>query len=114
MTLIMANIGTTITPWQIFFQQSAVVDKGMDIKDIKYGKFDTWFGSFMTCVVAAFIIIATAGVFHFNPDQSQGYRDIDSAAKTAAAMPQENRMRAIHLRAPNRTIAMLLGTSKTQ
>jgi Mn2+/Fe2+ NRAMP family transporter len=31
--LIMANIGTTITPWQIFFQQSAVVDKGMDIRD---------------------------------------------------------------------------------
>ena len=88
LTLIMANIGTTITPWQIFFQQSAVVDKGMDIKDIKYGKFDTLFGSVMTCVVAAFIIIATAGVFHFNPDQSQGYREIDSAAKTAAAMPQ--------------------------
>jgi len=88
LTLIMANIGTTITPWQIFFQQSAVVDKGMDIKEIKYGKFDTLFGSFMTCVVAAFIIIATAGVFHFNPDQSQGYREIDSAAKTAAAMPQ--------------------------
>ena len=60
----------------------------MDIKDIKYGKFDTLFGSFMTCLVAAFIIIATAGVFHFNPDQSQGYREIDSAAKTAAAMPQ--------------------------
>ena len=31
LTLIMANIGTTITPWQIFFQQSAVVDKGMDV-----------------------------------------------------------------------------------
>jgi len=88
LTLIMANIGTTITPWQIFFQQSAAVDKGMDIKDIKYGKFDTFFGSFMTCVVAAFIIIATAGVFRFNPDQAKGYQEIDSAAKTAAAMPQ--------------------------
>jgi Mn2+/Fe2+ NRAMP family transporter len=88
LTLIMANIGTTITPWQIFFQQSAVVDKGMDIKDIKYGKIDTFVGSFMTCLVAAFIIIATAGVFHFNPDPSRGYQEIDSAAKTAAAMPQ--------------------------
>jgi NRAMP (natural resistance-associated macrophage protein)-like metal ion transporter len=113
LTLIMANIGTTITPWQIFFQQSAVVDKGMDVKQIKYGKFDTFFGSFMTCVVAAFIIIATAGVFHFNPanpspatlaadsaanrstagpwsnvDPSfHSWRDMDSAAKTAAAMP---------------------------
>jgi len=37
LTLIMANIGTTITPWQIFFQQSAVVDKGMDVSDIRAG-----------------------------------------------------------------------------
>jgi NRAMP (natural resistance-associated macrophage protein)-like metal ion transporter len=114
LTLIMANIGTTITPWQIFFQQSAVVDKGMDLKQIKYGKFDTFFGSLMTCVVAAFIIIATAGVFHHNPanpseatlaadraanhatsgpwtsvDASfHSWQDMDSAAKTASAMPQ--------------------------
>jgi NRAMP (natural resistance-associated macrophage protein)-like metal ion transporter len=114
LTLIMANIGTTITPWQIFFQQSAVVDKGMDVKEIKYGKFDTFFGSFMTCTVAAFIIIATAGVFYYNPanpsratlaadaaanhatagpwsnvDPSfNTWRDMDSAAKTAVAMPQ--------------------------
>ena len=66
-TLIMANIGTTITPWQIFFQQSAVVDKGMDVRDMKFGKIDTFFGSLLTCVVAAFIIIATAGVFYYNP-----------------------------------------------
>ena len=44
-TLIMANIGTTITPWQIFFQQSAVVDKGMDVRDLKFGKIDTLFGA---------------------------------------------------------------------
>jgi len=90
------------------------VDKGMDVKQIKYGKFDTFFGSFLTCVVAAFIIIATAGVFHHNPanpspatlaadsaanhtttgpwssiDPSfHSWQDMDSAAKTAAAMPQ--------------------------
>ena len=87
-TLIMANIGTTITPWQIFFQQSAVVDKGMDVKQIKYGRIDTFFGAFMTCAVAAFIIIATAGVFHFNPDPDLKWRTIDSAARTAAAMPE--------------------------
>ena len=87
LTLIMANIGTTITPWQIFFQQSAVVDKGMDVADIKAGKIDTFIGSLLTCVVAAFIIIATAGVFHFNPDPDPKWRMIDSAAQTAAAMP---------------------------
>ena len=59
--IILANIGTTITPWQIFFQQSAVVDKGLDIHDIKFGKIDTFVGSLLTCLVAAFIIIATGG-----------------------------------------------------
>ncbi|MGA8655998.1 MAG: divalent metal cation transporter [Chthoniobacterales bacterium] len=88
LTLIMANIGTTITPWQIFFQQSAVVDKGMDLGDIKAGKIDTFVGSLMTCIVASFIIIATAGVFHFNPDPDPKWRTIESAAQTAAAMPE--------------------------
>jgi Mn2+/Fe2+ NRAMP family transporter len=84
-TLVMANIGTTITPWQIFFQQSAVVDKGMDVRDIKMGKFDTFAGAFMTCAVAAFIIIATAGVFYYNPG---GRIAVESAQQTAALMPQ--------------------------
>ncbi len=84
LTLIMANIGTTITPWQIFFQQSAVVDKGMDIKDIKYGKIDTLAGALLTCGVAVFIIIATAAAFHFHPG---GQILVESAAETATRMP---------------------------
>ncbi|OYV75115.1 MAG: hypothetical protein B7Z74_01445 [Deltaproteobacteria bacterium 21-66-5] len=84
LTLIMANIGTTITPWQIFFQQSAVVDKGMDVKDIRYGKIDTFVGALVTCIVAAFIIIAAAGVFYYHPGGQIG---IESAAQAAAKMP---------------------------
>ena len=64
--IILANIGTTITPWQIFFQQSAVVDKGFDIHDVKFGKIDTMFGAVATCVVAAFIIITTAAAFYYH------------------------------------------------
>jgi NRAMP (natural resistance-associated macrophage protein)-like metal ion transporter len=85
MMLILANIGTTITPWQIFFQQSAVVDKGMDVRDMKFGKLDTLFGSVMTCVVGAFIVIATAGVFFWNPG---GQIIVESAAQTAMKMPE--------------------------
>ncbi len=66
--IIMANIGTTITPWQIFFQQSSVVDKGMDVHDIKFGKIDTFTGSLLTGLVAIFIIIATgAAMYYHNP-----------------------------------------------
>jgi NRAMP (natural resistance-associated macrophage protein)-like metal ion transporter len=84
-TLIIANIGTTITPWQIFFQQSAVVDKGLDIKDVKFGKIDTLFGAFLTCVVAAFIIITTSALFYHNPG---GQIVVESAAQTAEMMPK--------------------------
>ncbi len=58
--LIMANIGTTIAPWMIFFQQSAVVDKGMQEKDMRLGKVDTGIGALLTVVVAAGCIILTA------------------------------------------------------
>ena len=63
--IFMANVGTTITPWQIFFQQSAVVDKGFDVRDIKSGKIDTLVGSILTGVVASFIIIVTGAAFYY-------------------------------------------------
>lgn len=89
-TLIMANIGTTITPWQIFFQQSAVVDKGMDVRDVKMGKIDTMAGALLTCIVAAFIVIACAGVFYYHRDPATGNLariSIESAKDAAVAMP---------------------------
>ena len=36
-TLILSNIGATVTPWMIFFQQSAVVDKGLTTQDLDRG-----------------------------------------------------------------------------
>jgi NRAMP (natural resistance-associated macrophage protein)-like metal ion transporter len=59
---LMANIGTTIAPWMIFFQQSAVVDKGVQEKDIKNGSIDTFIGSMGTTIGAVFIIICTGTV----------------------------------------------------
>jgi Mn2+/Fe2+ NRAMP family transporter len=72
---LMANIGTTIAPWMLFFQQSAVVDKGMMEKDIPWGRFDTLLGSVLTIIVAIFIVVVTATVL-------PGV-DIESAAQAA-------------------------------
>jgi len=80
--VIMANIGTTITPWQIFFQQSAVVDKGLDIRDVKYGKVDTFAGAFLTGVVAAFIIIVTGAAFYYHTPPIV----VEDATQTANAL----------------------------
>ena len=80
--IILANIGTTIAPWQIFFQQSAVVDKGLGVKDIPYGKVDTWIGSFLTCLVAVFIILATAATMYYHDPRII----IEDAAQAAQAI----------------------------
>jgi Mn2+/Fe2+ NRAMP family transporter len=59
---LMANIGTTIAPWMLFFQQSSVVDKGLKEIDIAWGKFDTFIGAIFTVLVAVFIVIVTGTV----------------------------------------------------
>ena len=79
--IVMANIGTTITPWQLFFQQSAVVDKGIDIRDIKYGMIDTFAGSFLTGLVAIFIIITTGATFYYHH-----LPPVEDARQTAEAL----------------------------
>ena len=80
--ILLANIGTTITPWQIFFQQSSVVDKGLDVHDIKFGKIDTFSGSLITGIVAAFIIIATGAAFFYHRPPIV----IEDAKQTAEAL----------------------------
>ncbi len=80
--VLLANIGTTIAPWQIFFQQSAVVDKGLDVKDITFGKWDTLAGAFLTCGVAVFIIIATGAAFFYHHPPIV----IEDARQTAQAL----------------------------
>jgi len=80
--VILANIGTTITPWQIVFQQSAIVDKGLEPRDIRFGKLETFVGAIITCAVAAFIMITTAAALHHhNPPII-----IEDAAQTAEAL----------------------------
>ena len=73
----MANIGTTIAPWMIFFQQ----DKGMTEKDIIFGKFDTAIGAFFTILVAIGCVILT-GTLLYKP----GGVEIESAAQAAIAI----------------------------
>ncbi len=74
----MANIGTTIAPWMVFFQQSSVVDKGMTEKDIPFGKLDTAVGAFFTIIVAVFCMILTASLLY-----RPGGANIESAAEAA-------------------------------
>ncbi len=61
--IVLADIGATVTPWMLFFQQSATVDKGMTTKDIRFGRIDTVLGAALATSAAAATILATAPLF---------------------------------------------------
>ncbi len=73
--LLMANVGTTIAPWMIFFHQSSVVDKGLRTKDIPYERVDTFIGATFT-VITASVLLIVSGTLLFG-------RNVDSAATAA-------------------------------
>jgi len=62
--MIVSIIGTSITPWQQFYLQAGVVEKGLDEKDSRASKVDVIFGSIMMGVVAYFIIVACGATLH--------------------------------------------------
>jgi Mn2+/Fe2+ NRAMP family transporter len=69
-TLILANIGATVTPWMIFFQQSAVVDKGLTRADLPQGRMDTGIGAIVAAVCAIATVVAAAPLFAHHVDVS--------------------------------------------
>jgi Mn2+/Fe2+ NRAMP family transporter len=60
MLLVIGLVGTTIAPWQLFFQQSYVIDKRITPRFIRYEKADLWIGIVIVLVGAAAIIGAVA------------------------------------------------------
>jgi Mn2+/Fe2+ NRAMP family transporter len=58
--LVAANLGAVIMPWMIFYQQSAVLDKGLTTKDLKVARWDTAIGAVVTQLIMASVLIAVA------------------------------------------------------
>jgi Mn2+/Fe2+ NRAMP family transporter len=56
--LIIAIVGTTVAPWQLFFQQSNVIDKRITPRFIGYERADTTLGAFVVVIGATAIVIA--------------------------------------------------------
>lgn len=62
--LIIAIVGTTVAPWQLFFQQSNVIDKHITTQWLSYERLDTLLGSLVTVVGASLLIVTIAFAFH--------------------------------------------------
>ena len=58
--LIIAIVGTTVAPWQLFFQQSNIVDKRITPRWINYERADTVIGSFITVLAATLVLVTVA------------------------------------------------------
>ncbi|MEU7167963.1 NRAMP family divalent metal transporter [Streptomyces morookaense] len=63
MLLIIGIVGTTVAPWQLFFQQSYVIDKRITPRFMKYEKADLWLGIVVVVIGAAAIMGFTAAAF---------------------------------------------------
>ena len=78
--ILIALIGTTISPYMQLYVQSSVVEKGVTPDDYRYTRFDVIAGTLAAGIVAIFIIIATAATLH-----PQGI-EIETAADAARAL----------------------------
>jgi Mn2+/Fe2+ NRAMP family transporter len=79
-TLAITIIGTTIAPWMQFYQQSAIVDKGLKVMDYAYERLDVFIGSLFGVFIASCTIIACAATL-----STRGAR-IETAKDAALAL----------------------------
>ncbi len=68
MLLIIAIVGTTVAPWQLFFQQSYVIDKRITPRYMHYERIDLWLGIGVVVIGAAAMIGFTAQAFQGRPE----------------------------------------------
>lgn len=80
--LVIGLIGTTVAPWMQFYQQAAVVDKGIGEREYRYARADTYLGVISLNVVAFFVVVACGATLF-----AQGIRVEDAADAAVALRP---------------------------
>src|ERR1700738_4969564 len=66
--LIIAIVGTTVAPWQLFFQQSYVVDKRITPRFMKYERIDLWIGIALVMIGAVAMMGFCTAIFSGTPE----------------------------------------------
>ncbi len=81
--LIIAIVGTTVAPWQLFFQQSNIIDKRITPRWINYERADTFIGS-LVVVFAASILVAVPAAAFAHTKASGAFTDAGGVARDLA------------------------------
>jgi Mn2+/Fe2+ NRAMP family transporter len=58
--LVASTIGATVTPWMVFFQQSASADKGLTPHDLNHGRIDTVIGGALAAIFGCSALVVGA------------------------------------------------------
>jgi Mn2+/Fe2+ NRAMP family transporter len=66
--LIIGIVGTTVAPWQLFFQQSYIIDKRITPAFMTYEKADLWIGILVVMIGAIAMIVFAAATFAGRPE----------------------------------------------
>jgi Mn2+/Fe2+ NRAMP family transporter len=80
--LIIAIVGTTVAPWQLFFQQSNIIDKRITPRWINYERLDTWIGAIIVVVGAGILVCVSAFAF----EGTHYFGNFTDAGGTATAL----------------------------
>jgi Mn2+/Fe2+ NRAMP family transporter len=78
-TMLIGIVGTTIAPWMQFYQQAAVVDKGLTAKDLKLTRLDVLVGCVGAIIVVFFIVVTCAATIHHAGRSVQSVEDAAQA-----------------------------------
>jgi Mn2+/Fe2+ NRAMP family transporter len=80
LALVAANVGAVVMPWMIFYQQAAILDKGITVRDLRAARVDTAIGAVVTQVIMIAILVATgASLFHRNAGSLDTVAQISTA-----------------------------------
>ena len=80
LALVAANVGAVVMPWMIFYQQAAILDKGINVRDLRVARINTAIGAVVTQVIMIAILVATgASLYH----RSSGALDTVAQISTA-------------------------------
>jgi Mn2+/Fe2+ NRAMP family transporter len=96
--LLTSTIGATVTPWMIFFQQSASADKGLTPQDIRHGRLDTLIGGVGAALFGVGALVAGAALLPHGGTAVQGLAGAGfPAALDRVAGPMAGRLFALGL-----------------
>jgi NRAMP (natural resistance-associated macrophage protein)-like metal ion transporter len=78
-TILIGVIGTTITPWQQFYLQSGVVDKGLGEREYRFVRWDVYAGAIACTLIAFFVIVTTAATLNAHGQPAETVTDVGQA-----------------------------------